>query len=751
MTRPFVINTPTALRLQNGPSSKAAKREVSKSPGDRGANAHRLHAQQRRSFLRLSSFDGRAILVWFHPGGHSGWLESIAQAAKAKQLEEEAKKAARLVQQKKTLHDSGIAFINPYTFVPLPDHVDRAAPNSHHGDPHLLIGWVDLTYELLTDLVLPCDCQPDASLPQPITLPGSGIRGAVRALHEVIAGGCMRVVNLDYLPVHRETTEDAKSRQVLATVTRVDDNQQVTEIRLTAEPIWVPFTSLVNPPPLRSGLRFTLAAPPAARREPQHGGRLESTAQLRIVPDSNGDWVLHLSDTGARRRHPYWLPIAQLTATTVEITREIRDQFTDACLLAQGVKSQPAKTAPAWTANDWPSADVHSHKDGPIGRRRKVDGRLGEGDSVWWVDSEQRLKMALMWRKHGTGSVEQRVDASVRPCADPRSLCPTCAVFGAAGPGSNDDREGRRDGSHLAYGGHVRFLPALSTEPVQASCERLAPLREPRPSSGGFYLETTASAQELRGKRGFPKSVWGSALDEAQLRRVAGRKFYWHGQQAGQPNTGAATPRQFQRKAGIDDPPRWLVPAGTQFAQRVTFDGLDHRQLSTLLCALDPQELAALPSAPAPKGRLALHFGGGKPLGFGSVICVAKTVDARRASDRYSGNTSAPEGTTTGYAESADISAAAPWFTALVHALDTEFVDGDRIHYPFDPEEADFKQGVNNNAFLESFAFFAHYNGGYVRSEGQGQNQRRFNYPMVPLPRASEEIQYIDPKPEEEQ
>ena len=148
------------------------------------------------------------------------------------------------------------------------------------------------------------------------------------------------------------------------------------------------------------------------------------------------------------------------------------------------------------------------------------------------VVGEQRLKMALMWRKHPTGNVGQRIgaveqhpDTSVRPCADPESLCPTCAVFGAAGPGSNDDREGRRDGSHLAYGGHVRFLPALSTEPVQASCERLAPLREPRPSSGGFYLETTASAQELRGKRGFPKSVWGSALDEAQLRRVAGRKF----------------------------------------------------------------------------------------------------------------------------------------------------------------------------------------------------------------------------------
>lgn len=732
LVRPYVFCTNNAVRLQDVTGKSAFKREISQTLGPQGESAKHLKAQHQPSFLRISSFTDPAILVWFYQDGYGGWQEDMKR------------------KQKRVLHDAGNAFINPYTFVPLPDRIERSAPKLHHGDPSLLIGSVELTYELLTDLVLPCDW-PETEPPQRIALPGSGIRGAVRTLHEVIAGGCLRVIDLDHRPVHRETTEDAKLPQVLAVVTSVDGNQHMTEIQLTDEPIWVPFTSLKVPVglELRSGTRFTVDDPPQARENRNHGKRLESTAQLTINPDPEGDWLLHLSDTGARGKHPYWVPIAKLTNSTVSITPEIRREFSEACLRAQGVDGRLAETAPAWTSDNWPSEVVHSQKDGRIGRRRKVDGRLGEGDSVWWVKSEKRLKMALMWRKHGVGSVVDRMASSLHPCEDPARLCPTCAVFGAAGPGSGEDREGRRDGSHLAYGGHVRFLPAVSTQPVQITEASLAPLREPRPGSGGFYLQTTASEEQLQGERGVTKSTWGSPLDKPKLRPLAGRKFYWHGQQSGQPGASASTPRQFQRKPEITDPPRKLVPAGTRFSQRVTFDGLDQQQLGLLLCALDPQELAAVPSAEAPKGRLALHFGGGKPLGFGSVICVAKTVHAQTAADRYSGGVAAPSTAPYRCAEMAGLTADASHFTALIHALDTEFVDADRIHYPFDPEKANFDQGMTEDEFLAAFRFFARYNGGYVRTEGSGSVRWSFKYPMVPLPRAADESQYIDPKPDE--
>lgn len=742
VVRPFITDTPKALRFAASKRKGAPSLSIPKSAGPHASVAGKLHSQQSPSFLRLADVAGHTILIWLHEGGQRGWLETIALLA-SHAADRENRKKNRL------LRESGTAFINPYTFVPLPESVHRAAPHGHAGDPELLIGSIDLTYELLTDLVLPSDWTPAGAAEEHITLAGSGLRGAVRTVHEVIAGGCMRVVNLDYTPIHRETTRDAQVANRLAVVTELDASQHVTQIRLSEEPVWVPFTSFEGERTLSSGLRFDLAAPLAATRNPDHGNRLESTAAVSVLPNPNGEWVLHLSDTGARLRHPYWVPLAKLTDDPVVITAEVRKAFEDACLRAEGVDGQLAQSAPAWGGAQWPGVAVVSAHSGRVGRRRRVDGRLGPGDSVWWVPREQRLKMAVMWRKAGTGTVKERMDASLQPCSDPALLCPTCSIFGAAGPDSSPGT-GRGDGSHRAYSGHLRFLPAVSTDAVQIHQAKLAPLREPRPSSGGFYLKTTARPEALRGKRGEAKSVWGSALDSPTPRRIAGRKFYWHGQQAGKPGITPDTPRQFHRKPEIEDPARWLVPAGTQFTQRVTFDGVDEAQLALLLCALDPQELTRVPGAPQPKGRLALHFGGGKPLGFGTVVCVEKTVRARRAEARYEGGSPASNtDTALDHVDLHVIDPQAPWLTALVHALDTEFVHADRIHYPFDPETASFERGPTNDAFLQSFQFFAHYNGGYEKKEGHYPNTTRLLYPMVPLPDAADGIQYIDPKPEE--
>lgn len=685
-----------------------------------------------------ASSEKAGYLVWWDEGGYQGWCVQVVDELRAK---DERKMRATL----RALHDSGTAFINPYTFIPLPDKVERSRPRCHVGSPDLLIGTISLTYETTTDLLMPVDWKPNKKgQPQQITLPGSGIKGAVRSLHEVLAQGCMRVVNLDFRPVHRETTGGAKPENRLAVVTKVDGNDHVTEIQLTEQPIWIPWRNLKVDPPgsLRSGQRFTIVEP---------GNELETETVLKrrqyehaitVKFDPNGQWVMHLSDSGARQpKHRYWVAIGRLTDERQVITPEIRQEFEYACTGAGDVKRhQLASTAPAWGTQEWPGVPV-AFGDQSIGERRKVTGRLGLNDSVWWDGSDKRLKMALIWRKAAAQPLADRVPSHAKGCDDPDTLCPSCQVFGAAG----SQGDGERDGQHRAFGGRVRFLPAISTQEVVTKKKEIAPLREPRPGSGAFYLQTPQDRDlKASGKKRDSKSYWGSELDSPEPRQIRGRKFYWHGQVDGPQSGGQDVPRQFQRNKGIDDPPRWLVPAGTTFTEEVTFDGLDDEQLGLLLCALNPNLLKDIPGGPQIKGDLALHFGGGKPLGFGTVVCRNMSLSVTKARLRYGQRPDTDQNQSPpapiDYAKRTSIDTAATWFTALVHVLDTSFVDADRIHYPFDPESKDgpsFEKGMENPAFLEAFHFFAAYGGALVK-KGEA-------YEMIPLPSASELNQYIEP------
>lgn len=56
-----------------------------------------------------------------------------------------------------------------------------------------------------------------------VFIPGSSLHGAFRSLHETIAGGCLRVVDPDFVPVHREVPTPTTTEGLqLAVVTNVD-------------------------------------------------------------------------------------------------------------------------------------------------------------------------------------------------------------------------------------------------------------------------------------------------------------------------------------------------------------------------------------------------------------------------------------------------------------------------------------------------------------------------------------------------
>src|SRR5437016_4695857 len=109
-------------------------------------------------------------------------------------------------------------FINPYTFMPLPALIGRDRPGGHHcaGDQNVS-GGMTVEWRLQTPLLLP-HAHPQVRSGR-VVIPGSSVKGAVRSLHEALMGGCLRVVDEDFLPVYRQPAVAKDQNWHLAVVT----------------------------------------------------------------------------------------------------------------------------------------------------------------------------------------------------------------------------------------------------------------------------------------------------------------------------------------------------------------------------------------------------------------------------------------------------------------------------------------------------------------------------------------------------
>ncbi len=81
------------------------------------------------------------------------------------------------------------------------------------------------------------------------------------------------------------------------------------------------------------------------------------------------------------------------------------------------------------------------------------------------------------------------------PCTDPDSFCPTCAVFGSVSTVRTVDNEQAGYATHIHVGWGTSREPAQPDTFTEVSPTNvwIAPLRNPKPSSGGFYLEAQAN------------------------------------------------------------------------------------------------------------------------------------------------------------------------------------------------------------------------------------------------------------------
>ena len=701
--------------------------------------------------------------------GLGRWIETAKEEVERKAAR---KKAGEIREKLKEFHDGGKAFINPYTFVPLPDKVKRDKPHGHaRAVEGGLTGYLDVEFAFRSPLMMPVDWNTPGEttvtgtrIEERVTVPGSSVRGAVRSLFEVISSSCLSILDPDYRPAHRASLEMRPDKR-LAVVDEVDSDGKVISVLPTSKVVWIRAEALWHlfggAAGLRSGVRISLDE--NAIYERSFGGdKGKPVKREQLQPEGEptlkkgGDWVVHVADAGTKGDHPadhIYVAVGKLETTPIRLGEMTWEDYRELCRYSVDVTGGGlAPSAPAWDAEEWSGVAVmvkhtdrsRGNRETAIGKRRKSDGALAPGDSVWITTRSEGgervvtgLTMSSSWRELGKGPIRNRLpDESLLPCRDPDELCPACATFGFIEARAEGQR--RDQAEHNAYASHLRFGAFETDAPVPLRLVLPPPTRSPRPSAGAFYLEHLTAEGENReagvAELGKPASRWGGQLDSSGMRRIAGRKFYWHGQE---PKDTTLTPRQVRRahypKEGAPDcqeTMRWITEGTPVLKGRIHFENIDARQLGLLMLALEPRELAKRAGITV-NGELATHLGGGKGLGFGTAVGRITATCIQDAAGRYRAGAGKVEVDPWGAAMQV-IDPDVPWITGLVKALGTESVPADRIWYPTMGNFTQRDSDVQQKKFDKSFEYYARFSG------GKDKKTR-----MRTLPRIDDPIQYM--------
>ncbi len=681
----------------------------------------------------------------------------------------------------------GDRFVNPFTFVPLSGTSARSAPPGHapnHAEAATRYsGHLTVTWTCETPLLLPAEVAREArrngppGAPATVRLPGSSVKGAVRSVHEAMFNGCLRVFDPTFRPAYRDSlAPDLLESWRLAVVTAARDGRP-TKVRVCeGEPVWIEATGLlaeyqrrersipmtgdvitygdrpeegVNRKEIRSLLALEQVMIPNrddVASETWWDDRAQERASVVLVTDTAARRDFRKLPDGRRGRGRAYWATGRIGRETLDVPDDVAAGYAYACAGARDVTS--AKTeeqAKACGENVfaevqwWDNTTGRYFRGGNrtvVARRMKVTGYLHPGAVVWIRSSGTEvtaIKVSSAWRtvvQPGAG-VKGRGWQAATGCADRDRLCPSCATFGMVD--SEADR-GTRQGSHQAYGGHVRFGEAIA-EQVRLQDITLAPLGTPSPGAAGMYLQAAKSAGGPRG-RGDMLSRWDSDADNAGRRGIRGRKFYWHSdpdeqarhwrEQTDRPVQPRyqARPHHQARTGGMRGETRQLVRAGTTFTQRITVDALDWVGVATLISALDPSR-AIRAVQPESNRAIAHHLGGGKPFGLGTVTPAITEISLWRGADRYTGGAPVPV---------AEFAADIPRIEArcsdvrsnigqVAIALDRAALGEDRhlVWYPPKGTWAD----VGTQRFDESYEFFREYSGEQLAGP---------NRPFFPLP-----------------
>lgn len=585
-----------------------------------------------------------------------------------------------------------VEFVNPYTFIPLPATCRRSKPNGHERLEHFS-GALKVTLRAETPLIIR-DSQNGTAVPTrngKVVIPGSALHGAVRSLHEALCGGCLRVIDPQYVPSYRQPVESGLDDLRIAVVASTDEGGGALAVRLCEQETWIDATAMRRAlGPVYCGELLYVREDLLLDKYDWRNDRYQIDADLvhgqtawisrQDGPGMAAPVVAFITDIGARNpsRGHYWA-VGPLGDEIVQVSDEAHRAYALSVADADDVRLATGQA----TTVDGPTEPV-TRGNQLLGHRYAASPRLQVGQPVWVAtegDGAARrvveIRLAKIWRKPGRYPLADRV-GDFLPCSDRRRsdglmLCPSCAVFGSA-----EEREAGRaenDASvQLSYAGHVYVGDAISTRPVQQVVDAvtsIAPLMGPHPGAGHFYLK--AAPPGYRGE-----TTWGSPADDPTPRPIRGRKFYWRAR-TGETRSPRAVPRGAQNLArAVAIQP---VRVGTEFTTEIQFVNLTESQVGGLVVSLQPSLLY---------DDAVLSLGGGKPFGFGTVSTGVELTAWQGAAQRYGPAEPLATAAVLNRCVAAfrrwrdETGGFAPVDAAARHVLALDFVPDELISYPFD-------------------------------------------------------------------
>lgn len=584
-------------------------------------------------------------------------------------------------------------FVNPYTFLPLPDSIKREQLQMHDGsgaqDRELYTGSFTVEWELKSPLLLPEKAEEEGWLELTgnnrgkIRVPGSSVKGAMRSLHEALFFGCMSVVDQDYIPVYREASVKGQRTDsadwVIGVVEKVDDDGRPISIRRTVrtddtdgKTMWINAEGLLRACRRQSENELPQTGDIVRFRNSDvvvKNNRAKVYEPREFAPRRDGnidtystnDYVIIITDGGTRKKMRAWHWASRkidIYADALPVSDEVWKHFEAKVDGTDDLRRERLEIKKGKLQGHSARKIQVEGLGKVLGKRLSQNGMFSPGDALWVriakvEDKEQitELSYSAIWRRvavfpegsEKSGEVMHLGDllGDLSPC-DPNDeehgVCLSCSLFGAVGPEKEKGEKG------LGYAGHVRFGSLeLKCGAADVSAEKeIMPLSSPKPSNGQFYM---TNPRRLQGEptpdmayEGETTSHWDRREMKNVERKPAGRKFYWNHDPL-YPHHGR---RHYEKFDGVKDElitKRRFVSVGddsdsTVFKSEVTFDQITGAQLASLWCLLNPVSLFKSFNISGPEVPV-VRLGGGKPLGFGSVAPRISSYHIFRSKERY--------------------------------------------------------------------------------------------------------------------